>query len=188
VSCIPHPRRNAEPQNGFALIVGLMLLIVMSLIGVTMMNVTHLETLMAGGARESNIAFQAAEAALRDAEAAIDAATSISNDFDGTTVGQLSETDVEPDFCAAATWTASAGNSRAYASGDYPEVLTQPRYIIKHVGNIIDDAAARQAISVIGYGGASPRPTVSIFRITARGTSRDGSATTMLQSYYSRAF
>jgi len=177
-----------HPQAGVALIVGLMLLIVMSLIGVTMMNVTHLETLMAGGAREANIAFQAAEAALRDAEATIDGTTSISDDFDGTTNGQLSETDAEPDFYAAASWAVGAGNSQAYSGGDYPEVLTQPRYTIKHMGDIIDDATVRQSISVSGYGGASATPRVSIFRVTARGTSRDGSVTTMLQTYYGRAF
>lgn len=183
----PTLRLNNRRQAGFALIVGLLLLVVMSLIGVTMMNVTSLETRMAGGSRESNIAFQAAEAALRDAEARIETTTSIADDFDGTTAGQLSETDAEPNYSAAGSW---GGGSIAYGPGDYPEVLAQPRFIVKHVGDVIDEATDRVDSISVGGGGidVSTTPTVSIFRVTARGTSRDGAASAVLQSYYGRTY
>jgi len=55
-------------QRGVALIVALMFLIVLTLLGLATMRGTTLEERMAGGARDYNLALQAAEAALRDAE------------------------------------------------------------------------------------------------------------------------
>ncbi len=55
-------------QQGAVLVVGLIMLLVMTLIGLSAMRSTILEEKMAGNFRDSNIAFQAAEAALRDGE------------------------------------------------------------------------------------------------------------------------
>ena len=189
---VPPTTTKNNRQTGFALIVGLLLLTVMSLVGVTMLRVTSLETLMAGGARESSIAFQAAEAALRDAEAAIELTTAISIDFpagntaDVAPVGHVAEGQADPDYTDEASW--EDDQSIAYSTGDYPEVLAQPRYIVKHVGDVIDEAAVGRSISIGGYAQQTGTPTVSIFRVTARGTSRDGSATTTLQSYYGKSY
>ncbi len=60
-------------QSGVALVVSLLLLLIVTLIGVSGMQTTVLEEKMAGNFKDKNIAFQAAEAALREAEA--DAAT-----------------------------------------------------------------------------------------------------------------
>ena len=61
---IPSPAR----QRGVALLVALMFLIVLTLLGLASMRTTTLEEKMAGGNRDYNLALQAAEAALRDAE------------------------------------------------------------------------------------------------------------------------
>ncbi len=58
----------AKPQSGAALIVSLIILVVLTLIGVTSMSSTIMEEKMAGGVRSQNMAFQAAEAALRSGE------------------------------------------------------------------------------------------------------------------------
>lgn len=58
-------------QTGAALIVGLVMLLVMTVLGVAAMQTSLLEEKMAGNYRDQNLAFQAAEAALRDAEADI---------------------------------------------------------------------------------------------------------------------
>ena len=55
-------------QQGSALIISLIILLLMTLIGVTAMQTTTLEERMTGNMRDSNIAFQAAEAALREGE------------------------------------------------------------------------------------------------------------------------
>ncbi len=55
-------------QNGAVLIVSLMLLLVMTLIGVTALQSTTLEEKMAGNTRDRALAFEAAEVALREGE------------------------------------------------------------------------------------------------------------------------
>lgn len=55
-------------QRGVALITSLIFLVLLTLVGVTAMQNTTLEEKMAGNNRDRNVAFQAAEAALRDAE------------------------------------------------------------------------------------------------------------------------
>lgn len=72
----PH---SVEDQRGAALIVGLIFLVILTLLGVTAMQSSTLEERMAGNARDRNLAFQAAEAALRDAERDIRCQTAAGN-------------------------------------------------------------------------------------------------------------
>ena len=58
----------ARLQRGFSLIVGLIFLVAITLLGVIAMKNTLLQERMAGGMRDRSLAFQAAEAALRDAK------------------------------------------------------------------------------------------------------------------------
>jgi len=55
-------------QRGAALVVALIMLLVMTVLGIAAMQVTRMEERMAGNSRDVNLAFQAAEAGLRDAE------------------------------------------------------------------------------------------------------------------------
>lgn len=54
-------------QRGAVLIVALLFLVMLTMLGITAMTGTTMEERMAGNARDNSIAFQAAEAALRDA-------------------------------------------------------------------------------------------------------------------------
>jgi len=65
-------------QRGFALVVGLVLLVVMSLLAVTGVRSTILQERMAGNMHDRNLAFQAAEAALRHGEMNVDALAVVS--------------------------------------------------------------------------------------------------------------
>ena len=56
-------------QRGMSLFPAMMFLLVLAILGVAALNSTLLQEKMAGNTRDSNMAFQAAEAALRDAEA-----------------------------------------------------------------------------------------------------------------------
>lgn len=60
--------RAISKQSGAALFISLMFLILLTLIGLSAANVGILQERMAGNVRESNIAFQTAEAALRGIE------------------------------------------------------------------------------------------------------------------------
>lgn len=55
-------------QSGAVLIISLIMLLLLTLIGTSSMQTTSLEEKMAGNFRDRNLAFQAAESAIRDAE------------------------------------------------------------------------------------------------------------------------
>lgn len=55
-------------QHGGALITGLIMLVALTLLGITVLQSANLQERMSGNTRDRNLALQAAEAALRDAE------------------------------------------------------------------------------------------------------------------------
>jgi type IV pilus assembly protein PilX len=65
----------AAGQKGAVLVVSLIMLLIMTLIGLSSMQSTTLEEKMAGNYRDQNIAFQAAESTLREGEGWIAALT-----------------------------------------------------------------------------------------------------------------
>lgn len=60
---LPHRNR----QSGAVLVIALLFMTILTILGVTAMTATTFEERLSGNARDSAIAFQAAEAALRDA-------------------------------------------------------------------------------------------------------------------------
>jgi len=76
--------RSRERQSGAVLIISLILLLIMTLLGVTTMNTTALQEKMAGNSQEVNRAFQAAETGLSQAFA--DTTALDLNDYDGDPV------------------------------------------------------------------------------------------------------
>lgn len=65
-------RSRAHRERGAVLIVALLFLVMLTLLGVTAMTSSTMEERMAGNARDNSVAFQAAEAALRDAKRDLD--------------------------------------------------------------------------------------------------------------------
>ena len=61
-------RQRGKTETGAVLVVSLLFLLVLTLIGLTGMQVTSLEEKMSGNMRDRNLAFQAAESALRAGE------------------------------------------------------------------------------------------------------------------------
>lgn len=168
-------------QGGAVLIVSLLVLLVMTIIGVTAMQTTTFEEMMAGNMRDRNLAFQAAETAMRDAETLIAGAWTTAV-FNGTG-GLYGENDTDPDYDATPSpWT--GGSSVALGSPPSPSsatisgVFAQPSYYIRLVGT-----DGSRNIGVYG----SPRG-VTTFRITARGVGGTSAAQVHLQSYYGRIF
>ncbi len=66
-----HKLPHLTHQSGVVLVISLIMLLALTLIGVTSSSVTGLEEKMAANNKDKNLAFQAAEAALRDAEASL---------------------------------------------------------------------------------------------------------------------
>lgn len=66
-------------QSGVVLMISLVMLLLLTLITLTAVYVTSLEERMAGNLQNQNVAFQAAESALREAEASIDGVAAVYN-------------------------------------------------------------------------------------------------------------
>jgi len=126
---------NTKHQSGVVLVISLIMLLLLTMIGVTSMQVTALEEKMAGNSKDKNTAFQAAEAALRDAE--IDIRTS--GRISGVT-GMTNTCTNGLCFFAGATisniWedTAKVANATSYGTftpaANIAGLSAQPEYLI----------------------------------------------------------
>lgn len=165
-------------HKGSVLIVSMLILLVLTLIGVTAMGTSALEEKMAGNGRDQNQAFQAAEAALRDAETFIEsiAAVGAFNNSNG-----LYAIGGAPSITLATTWTGTASRT---STGTLAGVNSQPRYIIEMVS--VSGAANPNAEECYECP-VTQGPTTNL-RVTARGTGGTDSSVVMLQAYYARMF
>lgn len=82
-------------QRGSTLLVGLVMLLLMTFIGLAAIRGSGMQELMAGNMRDRQLAFQAAESALREAEGVLknELNKGISTIFDGSIAGYGEELD-----------------------------------------------------------------------------------------------
>jgi type IV pilus assembly protein PilX len=174
-------------QNGGALIVGLAMLLVMTVIGAAGMQATALEEKMAGNARNRDLAFQAAEAALRAGEAwlrtapqengAVVCTATVQGGLDnsGCYAASADPTPIWKTIDDANAW-GEPGMAVPYA-GSLAQVTEQPSYIVEQL-QFLDDA---------DQGGleAGKQPVQKHFyRITAHGYGGTTDAAAIVQSTY----
>ncbi len=145
-------------EKGIVLVSCLMLLLILTMVGITTMQTTTLQERMSGSIADKDLAFQAAEAALRDAELEIESEVRFINSYTGppTDPSELRRVTALLDgpftaacsdgLCfnstaaAADTWTTTkVGLLRGGAGTGYgsqtglaalPRVAAQPRYLI----------------------------------------------------------
>ena len=170
-----HIRSLSPSQHGSALVVSLLILLVLTLIGVTSMSTTALQSKMATNSREYNLAFQAAESALRYGESALGSATPPAG-YDAACTGGL----CLPSTNGAPVWNSInwTTNSRIYGALDATTLMNipvalQPKYIIEKL----------PPTCIQGCNLANPRYD-QYYRVTASGTGANGSAAVMVQSVY----
>lgn len=131
----------AHPQQGAALIIGLIMLLILSLLGVTAISNVTLQEKMAGGMMDRNRAFQAAETALREGEQ--EAATLNS----GTGFYDVNAGSEQPDPYDVSLWDEN------YLPGPQIEGLGKdPRYRIERQIKLSNLTPTIYRISAIGYG------------------------------------
>lgn len=162
-------------ERGAVLLFSLIMLLLLTIIGVTAMQMTTLQERMAGGYRDRHTAFQGAEAALREGERLLSQATVPEFFADGT--NGLYEAGSAPDW-----HDFESATTRQYAGGDTSNELNQNLY-----------SAPEYYIERLPYGvgfGSSLQPGPlednELFRITARSSGASGQATVVLQSVYKR--
>ena len=168
-------------QSGMTLVVSLVILISLTILGVTSMQATRTEVSMAGNLRESGFTFNAAEAGLRHAESFINDSAS-KTVYTDPSIGLYDRLDEDPNYADILEWTTAS----QYATTSLPYVVEQPKFIIKYLGDRSQNEVA--AVNIGGYGSGQPGITVSNFRVTARGTGQTGNAYRFVQSYYGKEF
>jgi type IV pilus assembly protein PilX len=170
-------------QRGASLVIALMFLIVLTILGLVAVRSSTVQERMAGNDRDRAIAFEAAEAALRDAERDIQANLSSADPFDNACTSGL----CRPSTVATPNWNSiswAGATSRIYGvasgAGAFPlAVSNPPRYIIE----LLPDVPSGSGNTLNSNARSSTRGGTA-YRITSRGWGRRPGTTVMLQSVY----
>lgn len=157
-------------EQGAVLIISLIILVILTILGMSAMQSTSLEERMAGNMRDRDIAFQAAEAGLRDGEAYLQSVTLPT--FDGTN-GLY-----QPDNSLWTTVDWTGTGVRAY-SGTIDQVAVQPTYYLEELPNAVTPGSSL----VIGF--TPPEAPVN-YRVTAHGVGVSNTSVAILQSTFRR--
>lgn len=177
-------RRLPGRQQGVVLFVALILLLVLTTLGVTLARMQMVEERMAGNEDNHQLAFQAAEAALRAAEDDLGTGIYANAQFAANT-GGLYQIWTEPTMTApphdsiasSVNWADPAATLpyRGPPLTGIPANAQQPTVVIEMLPPV--------TIPSCSSGAGSPG---SVFRITAHAFGGDGSAQATLQSVYFR--
>ena len=154
---IPCVNRN---ERGAILILVLVLLTIMSIVGISANRDIILQERMAGNELNSNVALQAAEAALRDAESNLGNCSPAESLFNGGRNGYF---DVSSN--PAADWEIAADepvNSTAWVVTDLTNVNQDPRYRIERLEPV--ELTGDQDLKL-----GEPVQSAILFRVVAQG-------------------
>ena len=181
---------NKQKQEGIVLFMSLVMLLLLTMLGVSSIQTTSLQQRMARNANDANLAFQAAEVALRDGEDLLEDLNSL-NDF-GDPLDNLVANEANGYYYEAApgddpNWK-DLGD---WESGGYRTSETQitgaeqPKYIVEHVQTIIADA---DSLNLDNIGEDIGAGRTEVFRVTARGYGASADAQVMIQGTYGKQF
>jgi type IV pilus assembly protein PilX len=176
---------SARRTRGVALFISLVLLLVLTIIGVSSVQTSSLETRMARNEHDSLLAFQAAESALRDAENFLLTINTVEDTEAFTSGGagglwNVSDPGLPERWEPAANWS---GGGSVVAATEVGEVVAEaPRFMIEHLANIKRLENPYQ----LNPDYPDPNGRVAMFRITARGVGGSANARVLLQSTFGR--
>ena len=185
-----------DKQCGAALVVSLIILLVMTLIGVTSMQTTVMQEKMAGNARDLNTAFQAGEAAARAGETWLTGLTAVPDPTICTPIlGQCALWNAYGG--ATGLWNATGFNSYtvnglwanarlATVPGSNAAIPTTganpPQYFVEFIDILRDSQNLGQQQDLDG---SSFR---NVYAVTARGTGGTATASAFVQTNFARRF
>lgn len=169
-------------QRGMVLIVALIILLVLTILGVSGMSTTSLQERMAANEHDRQIAFQTAEAALRQGESFVQNNSMDASMFDNNCTNGLC--DCHDSTGCPVYWTdptlkvwATANRHKTVATA-FTQVAAQPEYIIEFMGYTAPPGSTSTYVPTAG--------DPMMFRITALGTGQSPTAQVMLQSTYKK--
>lgn len=161
-----------QDQQGFVLLTALAFMIVLTVILLSTVNVSSSDEKIARNSRDKDIAFAAAEAALRDAEIYISGSYQFPYAPNASPAQYQNQlvTPEQSDFFntsdASYQYTRSIGN--VTLSPQIKGVNAQPRYLI----------------DIVQYNGSACNNSTFLFRITAQAEGRSADTRAALQEFY----
>ena len=169
-------------QDGIVLIISLIMLLLMTLLGISAMNTSLMEEKMVSNSRDKILAFEAAESTLRKSAVAL-AGTNL--EILPSTTGSngiwvLNAMDINSDDDNnwwqeqdESWWIANAIS--AETNMDLPLVKTEPRTVLEYI-------MFQEDIEDITLGTGLIDPGSAYYRLTARGTGGTDQAISLIQS------
>jgi type IV pilus assembly protein PilX len=173
-----HANKSLKHQDGAALVVALIFLLLMTLLGTSSMRGATMQERMSGNMRDYNLGFQSAEAALRDGEDFL-RNTNVLPDFDDTGGFYIVNSPNRPIWHGDAV---TDGNGYVSYPTDIEGTSERPKYYIERL------STARPAGTETETG--TPTEEIFYFRITAIGyggaqdNAGDSLAAVVLSSVY----
>ena len=176
---IPHK----HSQQGVALVVSLIILVSLTMLGLTSIQRTTTDLAMAGNQRETGLMFQSAEVGLVNAENFIKNSNTTA-DFSNEPLGLYEvlrddSTYNGPDYFDTGTWTA-----KSQTAGTSLNAYEQPRFMIEYLGD--RDTNAAGGVNILDYTSSGAGEVVAIYRSTSRGTGLTGNSFRYVQAYFGK--
>ena len=174
--------RRTPNQQGAVLIIALVMLLVLTLLGVSVMESSVVEQRMAGNNLDRNIAFQAAEASLRAGEAVVAGFGNRPEPISGVASGSVSALDrVNATGVVQPNWWADKNEAWWITKGteygeDFAGTRQKPRFVIEEYDEVCDGAVD-----------PTIRQCKIIYRVTSIAWGGRNSAV-LLQSLYARRY
>ena len=181
---VPRP-----PQRGLSLITTLLFMVAALMLGVSVLSVNVMQERTIGNTKDRDLALQAAEAALRDAEADLRASSSTFTFTEGCTSGlcvppSQRATPSSVSIEKVVDWTDDTKVRKygQYTGGTaFPGMTTdtaKPRYVIERVGNLGTPSGESMKL------GVAPAAAGTGYRITAHAVGSRPETVVILQSMY----
>ncbi len=168
------PPAALRQQRGAILVTSLLLLLTLTILGISVVQITRMQERMAGNQRDLNLAFQGAEAGLRDGETQLAALAAVNTCtaapcavFARNTLPVLNTT-------TQAWWDTNAQEYGVDGTKEVTELANDPQFVIEHVRQVkyslnVDDPAGRD-----------------FFQVTSRSAGASGATNTMVQVTFAR--
>jgi len=166
-------RKMPGRQKGSALLVSLIILLVMTILGVQALSTTMLEEKMSGNYRDNQLAFEAAEAALRAGEAWLETHITPPDPSDTAADGVWSFGEL--DYTDDTWWTANGDP----VNTDFTLLASQPMYAIEEQQRVSDDEE---------LGSNAQEPRRYFYRVVARGVGGSSNSVVLLQTTFVRLY
>ncbi|MEN8131097.1 MAG: PilX N-terminal domain-containing pilus assembly protein [Pseudomonadota bacterium] len=178
---------NVTRQDGAVLFISLIMLLLLTLIGITGMQTTTFEERMAGNSRDRQMAFEAAETALLAAETYIEDNVIAIGAFDNDGSDALYDDSMEK-IWNLIDWDGTDGvnTNEALSYSDFDStynIHTSPKYVIQHYATVTAD---EDLLNLDNYGQGTGAGETEMFRITVRGTGGSENAVVYIQNTYGK--